>query len=121
MEKIQYKDVDDYISRFKESQREILTNIRFLIQEEAPNAEECISYQMPAYKLNGALLYFAMYEKHLGIYPTGSAIPFFEEELKSYKTSKGAIQFQLKEEIPYDLIRKIVAFRVKQNLAKTKK
>lgn len=120
MEKIQAKNVDEYIAHFDGSRREILSKIRELILKNAPQALECISYGMPAYKLNGALVYFAIYEKHLGLYPTGTSLAFFEKDLKAYKTSKGAIQFQLKDEIPYKLIEKIVQFRVKQNLEKTK-
>lgn len=121
MEKTVFQNVDDYITHFDASQREVLTKVRAVIQENAPQAEECISYQMPAYKLNGALVYFAIYKKHLGFYPTGTSLTVFDEELSPYKRSKGAIQFQLNEEIPYDLIAKIVQFRVKQNLEKPKK
>lgn len=121
MEKISFKTVDEYIAHFDTCRKEILETVRFIIQKNAPQAEETISYGMPAYKLNGALVYFAIYEKHLGLYPTGTSLAVFADELKNYKTSKGAIQFQLKEEIPYDLIERIVHFRVKQNLEKPKK
>ena len=121
MEKITFRNVDEYIARFDIQRKEILETVRFIIQKNAPQATETISYGMPAYKLNGALVYFAIYEKHLGLYPTGTSLAVFSDELKNYKTSKGAIQFQLKEEIPYDLIERIVQFRVKQNLEKPKK
>jgi uncharacterized protein YdhG (YjbR/CyaY superfamily) len=120
MEKITFKTVDAYIQHFDSPRSEILSKVRGIILKNAPEAEEKISYGMPAYKLNGALVYFAIYEKHLGLYPTGTSLAEFAEELKNYKTSKGAIQFQLKEEIPYLLIEKIVQFRVKQNLSKIK-
>ncbi|MFN5415492.1 MAG: iron chaperone [Flavobacteriia bacterium] len=121
MEKSTFNNVDAYIAHFDAPRQEILETIRVIIKKNAPEAEEKISYGMPAYKLNGALVYFAIYEKHLGLYPTGTSLAEFAEELKKFKTSKGAIQFQLKEEIPYDLIERIVQFRVKQNLEKPKK
>ena len=119
MEKNSFKNVDDYIGNFDDSRQEILNNIRKIILKNAPDATELISYQMPAYKFYGALLYFAIYEKHLGLYPTGSSLVFFDEELKPYKRSKGAVQFQLKEEIPYELIERIVKYRVKENFEKS--
>jgi uncharacterized protein YdhG (YjbR/CyaY superfamily) len=120
MEKITFKTVDEYIQHFDSTRAEILNKVRTIILKNAPEAEEKISYGMPAYKLNGALVYFAIYEKHLGLYPTGTSLAEFAEELKNYKTSKGAIQFKLKEKVPYELIEKIVKFRVLENLSKTK-
>lgn len=121
MEKKAFANVDEYIAHFDDFRQVILQKVRGIILQYAPSATELISYGMPAYKLNGALVYFAIYEKHLGLYPTGTSLAVFESELKDYKTSKGAIQFQLKEEIPYELIERIVQFRVKQNLEKPKK
>ena len=95
--------------------------MRETIKAAAPEAVECISYQMPAYKLNGILVYFAGYEKQIGFYPTSSAIAFFSEEIAGYKNAKGSVQFPLNKEMPLELISKMVVFRVKENLLKTKK
>ncbi len=107
--------IDEYIAQFPEDIQTILKKIRMIIQNEAPDATEAISYQMPTFKLNGNLVHFAAYKNHIGFYPNPSGITPFNEELKNYKTSKGAIQFQLNEPIPYVLIEKIVKYRVKEN------
>lgn len=117
----QYKTIDEYIEEFPESIRTILEKIRQTIREAAPEATEAISYQMPAFKLHGNLVYFAAFKNHIGFYPTPSGIETFKEELSPYKTSKGAIQFPLDKPIPYDLIEKIVRFRVNENIAKAKR
>lgn len=109
---------DEYVSQFDEQKQIILYKMRDLFRANAPDAVESISYGMPAYKLNGPLVYFGMMKNHLGLYPTGSSLSKFEKELEPYHRSKGAIQFQLKEEIPYDLIAKILRFRVQENLEK---
>ena len=90
--------------------------------ESAPEAEEAISYGMPAFKLHGkSLVYFAAWRSHVGFYPSGpSAIEGFKKELSPYKQSKGTIQFRLDKPIPFDLVRKIVKFRVKENESKKK-
>lgn len=110
--------VDEYIDGFPESTRIILKKIRKCILDLAPDAEELISYQMPAYKLNGILVYFAAYEKHIGFYPTPSAIIAFQKELSTYKSSKGAVQFPFSKEIPFDLICKMVEFKIQENRCK---
>lgn len=107
--------VDAYIALFPEEIQKVLQQIRKTIQEVAPNAQECISYHMPAYKQNGILVYFSACKSHYGFYPTPSAIVFFKSELASYVTSKGAIQFQMNEEIPFELIKKMVMFKVEEN------
>lgn len=112
--------IDKYIASFPSDTREIMERIRVTIKKAAPEAEEVISYQIPAYKYYGMLVYFAAYKKHIGFYPTGSGIEAFKKELVGYKWSKGAVQFQLNEPIPYSLITKIVKFRVRQNLEKLK-
>lgn len=109
------KEVDDYISGFPEEIRSILTKLRKVIRKAAPNATETISYRMPTFKLNGNLVHFAAFKNHIGFYPTPSAISAFEKELSAYHTSKGAIQFPNDKPIPYELIEKIVRFRVKEN------
>jgi len=90
------------------------------IKKSAPQAEETISYQMPAFKLNGNLVYFAAFKDHIGFFPTSSGVAAFKKELSKYATSKGTIRFPLGKPIPFDLVRKIVKFRVKENLDKTK-
>jgi len=113
--------IDQYILNFPIDLRNKLIKLRAIINENAPGAEEKISYQMPTFYLNGNLVHFAAYKNHIGFYPTPSAIKFFSEELKEYKTSKGAIQFPIDEPLPYDLIKRIVEFRVKENLSKDRK
>jgi len=112
------KDIDEYISGFPEEIQVILKNIRDVIRQEAPEAEERISYNMPTFYYHGNLVHFAVFKKHIGFYPTPGGIQAFAQELLPYKTSKGAIRFPLDQPIPYPLIRKIVAFRVKENLKK---
>jgi len=115
------KTVDEYLSLFPEPQRKILQQIRNTIKKAAPKSEETISYGMPAYKLNGVLVYFGGFKNHCSFFPAGSSlIKQFSSELKPYNTSKGTIQFQLGEPIPFLLIAKMVAERVKQNLQKQK-
>jgi uncharacterized protein YdhG (YjbR/CyaY superfamily) len=111
-------DVDAYIAGFPEATQKLLQQLRSTIRKAAPKAEESISYQMPAYKFSGVLVYFAGYEKHIGFYPTGAGIAHFQKEIAGFKTSKGTIQFPLDKPLPLQLIKKIVAFRVQENLAK---
>jgi uncharacterized protein YdhG (YjbR/CyaY superfamily) len=112
------ENVEKYIAGFPENIRKILQQIRETIRKAAPEAKECISYQMPAYILNGPLVYFAAAKNHIGFYPTGSGIEAFKNEFSAYKWSKGAVQFPLDREIPYDLIERMVIFRVNYNLMK---
>lgn len=118
--KTQYKTIDEYIQTYPRNIQSILEQMRQAIRKAAPEASEAISYQMPAFKLNGNLVYFAAFKNHIGFYPTSSGIESFKKELSQYKTSKGAVQFPLDKPIPYDLVEKIVLFRVKENLAKKK-
>ena len=99
----------------------MLESIRRAVKEEAPDAKEVISYGMPAFKLNRVLVYFAAQRKHIGFYPTASGISAFEEELSQFKHSKGAVQFPIDEPVPLELVRKVVRFRVKEDMAKAKK
>lgn len=110
--------VDKYISGFPPEIRQKLIKMRTLIKKVAPGAEEKISYRMPAYTLNGMLLYFAGHAKHIGLYPMTSAISAFKDELKGFKTSRGTIQFPHDKPLPLILIESIVRFRVKENLEK---
>lgn len=115
---IKYKSIDEYIKSFPANVQVILIKLRQTIREAAPNAEETISYQMPAFKLNGILVWFAVHKNHIGFYPKPSAIAAFKDELAPYKSSKGAAQFPLDKPIPYDLVNRIVIFRVKENTQK---
>jgi uncharacterized protein YdhG (YjbR/CyaY superfamily) len=105
--------VDEYIARFPKSRR-ILEELRRVVRKSAPQATEAWSYGMPTFKLNGNLVHFAAYKNHIGFYPTPSAIAAFKQELVQYKTSKGAIQFPLDKPIPFDLVERMVKFRVKE-------
>ncbi len=118
--KIHPSTVDDYIAQYPEDVQEILQQIRAVIREAAPNAQERISYQMPGYHLNGMLVWFGAHQDHIGFYPTGTGIEAFKEDISGYKFSKGAVQFALGKPIPYELIRKIVEFRVVENKRKIK-
>jgi uncharacterized protein YdhG (YjbR/CyaY superfamily) len=111
------KDVDKYIATFPQDVQKILEKMRKVIREAAPRAEETISYGMPTFRLNGNLVHFAAHKNHIGFYPTPSAIVAFKTELASYKQSKGAVQFPLGEPVPYNLVKKIVEFRVKESQA----
>jgi uncharacterized protein YdhG (YjbR/CyaY superfamily) len=110
------KDIDEYIARYPEDIQEILEKIRMTIREAAPEADERISYQIPTFALEGNLVHFAAYKNRIGFYPTPSGIEEFEEELSFYVGGKGSVKFPLDKPIPYDLITKIVRFRVKENL-----
>jgi len=112
------RDIENYFSGFPFETRIMLEQLRKTIQNVAPEAEEMISYRMPAFKLKGMLVWYAGFKNHIGLYPTASPIQFFKDELTSYKYSKGAIQFPLKQPLPLALISKIVEFKVKENLTK---
>lgn len=109
-------EIDQYILQLPEETRNILNKIRALIKEYAPDAIESIAYGMPAYKLNKKpLVYFAAYKTHIGFYATPSGHEAFKEELSKYKQGKGSVQFPLDQPIPYDLIMRMVKFRVLEN------
>jgi len=121
MDKKQYKNIDEYIAGFPEKIQTILQNLRRVIHEAAPEAQETISYGMPAFKQNGIVVYFAAFKDHIGFFPTSSGVSAFARELAPYDTAKGTIRFPLDEPIPVNLIKKIVKFRVQENLTKKKK
>jgi uncharacterized protein YdhG (YjbR/CyaY superfamily) len=114
------KNIDEYIASFPAEVQAILQQVRATIRAAAPQAEECISYGMPAFKLNGPLVYFAAYKSHIGFYPTGSGIEHFKAELEGYRWSKGAVQFPLGRPIPHELIRRMTEFKVGENMQKAK-
>src|SRR5512136_2270655 len=99
--KTQYKTIDEYIKTFPVGTQSILEKMRQTIRKAAPGTIEAISYQMPAFKLNGVLVYFAAHKNHIGFYPTASGIEAFKAELTPYKFSKGAAQFPLDKPIPF--------------------
>ena len=110
--------IDEYIAGFPQDIQEILNELRAVIKAASPDAEEKISYQMPAYSLNGNLVYFAAYKDHVGFYPTSSGIEYFKEELAGFQISKGTIRFPLGKPLPLDLICHMVDFRVRENMEK---
>jgi uncharacterized protein YdhG (YjbR/CyaY superfamily) len=111
-------DIDGYISQFPPDVQAILQKVRTTISSAAPEAKETISYLMPAFKQHGILVYFAAWEKHIGMYPPISGDKALEKAIARYAGPKGNLQFPLDEPIPYDLIERIVKLRVKQDLAK---
>ena len=110
--------IDEYISAYPEHVRQRLELLRKTISDLAPGVSETISYGIPTFKLNGNLVHFAAYKNHIGFYPTPSALQAFKDELDTYETSKGTVKFPLDEPLPLDLIKKIVEFRVKENLSR---
>lgn len=109
------EDVDTYIAQFPSEVQAILTRIRGIVRECAPDAVESISYGMPGYKLNKKpLVYYAGYAKHIGLYATPTGHEAFAAELAGYKQGKGSVQFPLDQEMPWDLIERIVDFRVRE-------
>lgn len=110
--------IDQYIAGFPQDIQALLEQMRATIRAAAPDAQETIKYQMPTYTLNGNLVHFAAFKQHIGFYPVPSGIEAFKDELAAYKSSKGAVQFPLDQPLPIDLIRRIVEFRVSENLAK---
>lgn len=108
--------MDEYIASFPIEHQNKMNELRSLILEIAPQAEECMSWGMPTFKVNGNLVHFAMAKHHLGFYPGSSGVENFKDRLEAYKHSKGAIQFPLKQPVPFELIKEIVKFRLKENL-----
>ena len=119
---VKFKTVGEYFSSLPEKHKKLLLDLRAAIKQAAPQAEEVISYNMPAFKLNGILVYCAAHKEHVGFYPgSGAVTGKFKDKLSGYKTSKGTIQFPLDKPIPKQLVREIVKYRVIQNLEKMKK
>lgn len=105
-----YKNIDEYISFFSGDTKRKLEYLRSEIKKIVPEANEVIAYNMPAFKTSKVLIYFAAYKNHIGIYPASKAIDKFKNELGNYKTSKGAIQIPLAEELPIKLIKEIIMY-----------
>lgn len=112
---VKFDTVDAYHQQFSEPVQQQLAQLRNTIAKAAPKAKETISYNMPAFKANKVLVYYAAYKNHIGFYPTPKAIIFFKDQLLPYKTSKGAIQFPLRQPLPLTLIKAMVQYRVKED------
>jgi len=108
------KHIDDYIAGFPREVQASLRKLRGIISKAAPDAAEMIKYRMPTFVLNENLVHFAAFRKHIGFYPTSSAIQAFGAELENYKSAKGSVQFPLDKPVPFALIERMVAFRVRE-------
>jgi uncharacterized protein YdhG (YjbR/CyaY superfamily) len=115
------RTIDDYIAAFPPDVQSILNTIRLTVREAAPEAEERISYRMPAFFQDGVLIYFAAFKKHIGIYPPVGGDAALDKKLARYRGEKGNLQFPLDEPIPYDLIRRIVKLKLKEQRAKARR
>jgi uncharacterized protein YdhG (YjbR/CyaY superfamily) len=121
MQKISLNDVDSYLALVPEKMQLLLQKLRQTIRKAAPDAEETISYGMPAYRCHGVLVYFAAFKNHCSFFPaSGTLINEMKNELKGFKTSKGTIQFTVEKPLPASLVTKMVKARVRQNLEKEK-
>jgi uncharacterized protein YdhG (YjbR/CyaY superfamily) len=119
--RIKFEDIDTYIASFPKDTRKLLEQVRTTIRKAAPEAKEKISYGIPTFTLKGNLIHFAGYKNHIGFYPTPSAIEKFSKDLSVYEGAKGSVKFPIDKPIPFDLISRIVKFRVKETLEKSKK
>jgi uncharacterized protein YdhG (YjbR/CyaY superfamily) len=117
--KVALKSIDQHIASFPGETQIILKGLRATIRAAAPGAEEKISYGIPAFVLKGNLVYFAAFKKHIGFYPTSSAIKAFKRELSAYEVGKGTVRFPIDEPLPLKLISRIVKFRVAENIKNT--
>ena len=111
------RTIDEYIATFPPEKQAVLNAFLEAVRSAAPGAQEKLSYGMPAFFLDGILVYVGMQKRHVGFYPTPEAVAFFAEELRDYKSSKGAVQFPLDRPIPFDLVRNIVRHRIEMNRA----
>ncbi|MEO6728513.1 MAG: DUF1801 domain-containing protein [Candidatus Dojkabacteria bacterium] len=115
----EYASIDEYISNYPEPVQKKLKEFRKVIHDLVPDAIEAMKYGMPTFRLNDAnLVHFAAYDNHIGFYPTPSGVLFFEKKSKDYDTSKGAIKFLINDPIPWDLVKKVIEFRVEENTRK---
>ena len=120
MDKTKATTIDEYIAEYPSATQTLLYGLRDRIRVIVPDAEEKISYGVPTFTLAGNLVHFAAYQNHIGFYPGASGIKNFTQELAGYQTSKGTVQFPLNQILPFELIEKIVRFRVQENLEKAK-
>lgn len=112
---LKFTSINEYHANYTGAALQRLEEIRAAIREAAPHAKEEISYNMPAFRQHGVLVYYAAYKAHIGFYPTGGGIQAFQNEFGSYKYSKGAVQFPINEPIPVALVQKIVRFRIEED------
>jgi uncharacterized protein YdhG (YjbR/CyaY superfamily) len=117
----EYPDINSFIAEFPAEIQVVLEQIRATIQQAAPDAKEAIKYGMPTFVLNGNLVHFAAFKNHIGFYPAPTGIDAFIGELAPFRTGKGTIQFPIDKPVPFDLITKVVKFRMEENLKKSKK
>ena len=118
MEARKFNNTDEYIADSPLETQKLLKKLRATIKKVAPQAEEVISYNMPAYKYKGMLVYFAAFKNHIGFYPMASAIIKFKKEISEYKNAKGSVQFPINKPIPFDLVSEIIKFRLVENIQK---
>ena len=116
-----YKTIDEYIAGFPVEVQAILEQLRATIRTAAPEATETINYQIPTFQLHGNLVHFAAYKNHIGFYPAPSGLAAFREELSAYEGAKGSVKFPLDQALPFDLIGRIVHYRVQENQEKAAK
>jgi uncharacterized protein YdhG (YjbR/CyaY superfamily) len=114
------RTIDEYIAGFPPDIQKVLRKIRSTIRAAAPQAEETLKYQMPTYTLNGNLVYFAVHKKHIGVYPVPAGTEKFQKEIAPYRGATSTARFPLNEPLPFDLISRLVKFRVRENLARAK-
>ena len=120
MTKKTLRNFDAHLERFPKNVQRLLQEMRLSIKKAAPQAKETISYGIPAFTLNGLLVWFAAHKNHIGFYPRASAIAAFKKELSAYKGAKGSVQFPFDKPLPLALISRIVKYRMNQNLSKKK-
>jgi uncharacterized protein YdhG (YjbR/CyaY superfamily) len=113
-----HETIDEYIADFPPDVQAILKKLRATIRKAAPNAEEAMKYRLPTFVLNGNLVHFGAFKKHIGFYATPTGNEKFRKELSVYEGAKGSVQFPLDKPIPYDLVSRMVKFRVQENLEK---
>ena len=116
-----FKTVDEYFSSLPKESKGILQRVREAIRQAAPDAEEVISYNIPAFRFHGFLVSYAAHKEHIGFYPTPSGIDIYKSEIVKYKWAKGSVQFPMDKPMPIALIKKIVKFRVEETQAKVRK
>ena len=121
MQRARFNTIDEYIGAFPTNIQDVLQELRQTIRKAAPEAEETISYQIPTFRLNGNLVHFGAFKNHIGFFPTSSGIRAFKKELSRYEVSKGTVRFPMDKPLPLSLVSRIVKFRVKENLERSKK
>ena len=112
------KDIDEYIADFPKDVQKILQKIRMTVRKAAPEAEEAIKYGMPTFILYGNLVHFAAFKNHIGFYPAPRGFEMFKDEISAYEGAKSSLRFPLDKPVPFDLISRIVKFKVNRNLEK---